>query len=64
MKLEKLLREEGAEETVDAWISGLAGVHARLDGGKKLSKPLKLGLVIKVLKAGEIPLVYAWELDG
>jgi hypothetical protein len=42
-----------------AWRGGLAGVHARLDGGKKLSRPLKLGLVIRVLKAGEcIPAIF------
>lgn len=51
-KLEALLAIDGAEETSDAWRAGLAGVHARLEGGKRLNKPLKLGLVIKVLKAG------------
>ncbi|KAI9639732.1 uncharacterized protein MKK02DRAFT_40057 [Dioszegia hungarica] len=56
-KLEALLQEDGAEETMAAWRGGLAGVHARLDGGKKLSRPLKLGLVIRVLKAG-------WIQDG
>lgn len=53
-KLERLLAEDAAEETMETWMAGLGGVHARLDGGKKLARPLKLGLVIKVLKAGEL----------
>jgi hypothetical protein len=54
-KLEALLQEQGSEETQAAWVGGLAGVHSRLDGCKKLSRPLRLGLVIKVLKAGTCP---------
>lgn len=51
-RLEALLSEEGAEETMAVWTGGLAMVHEKLTSGRKLSRPLRLGLVIKVLKAG------------
>ncbi|RSH87297.1 hypothetical protein EHS25_003206 [Saitozyma podzolica] len=51
-RLETLLAEPGAEETELAWRAGVGGVLGHLNGGKRLSKPLRLGLVIKILRAG------------
>ncbi|GFZ43869.1 hypothetical protein JCM24511_01589 [Saitozyma sp. JCM 24511] len=51
-RLETLLAEPGAEETELAWRAGVGGVLGHLKGGKRLSKPLRLGLVIKILRAG------------
>ncbi|KAL1411517.1 hypothetical protein Q8F55_002478 [Vanrija albida] len=56
-RLEALLSEFGAEESDVAWNAGVGGVHRNLSGGKKLAKGLRLGLVIKVLRAG-------WLRDG
>lgn len=52
-KLEALLADEAAEETLAVWKGGLGVVHAKLTSGKTLTRPLRLGLVIKVLKAGK-----------
>ncbi|WOO80832.1 uncharacterized protein LOC62_03G004360 [Vanrija pseudolonga] len=56
-RLEAVLAEFGAEESDVAWNGGVGGVHRNLSGGKKLAKRLRLGLVIKVLRAG-------WLRDG
>jgi hypothetical protein len=45
-RLETLLAEPGAEETELAWRAGVGGVLGHLKGGKRLSKPLRLGLVV------------------
>lgn len=52
-RLEAMLEEEGAEETLAVWNGGLEKVHEKLTSGRRLLRPLRLGLVIKVLKAGE-----------
>ncbi|KAK1924284.1 hypothetical protein DB88DRAFT_275956 [Papiliotrema laurentii] len=56
-RLETLLREPGAEETEKAWRSGVGGVHDHLTNKRRFTKPIRLGLVIKVLRAG-------WIKDG
>ncbi|CAD6572138.1 MAG: hypothetical protein TREMPRED_000457 [Tremellales sp. Tagirdzhanova-0007] len=52
-RLEKLLLKPGAIESEKAWGAGIGGVYKSLIEGKKLARPLRLGLVIKVLRAGE-----------
>ncbi|RSH83381.1 uncharacterized protein EHS24_007061 [Apiotrichum porosum] len=56
-RLEALLGAFGAEESDIAWNGGVGGVARNLSGGKRLAKGLRLGLVIKVLRAG-------WLRDG
>lgn len=40
-----------------AWNGGLGGVHRNLTGSKRLARGLRLGLVIRILRAG-------WVRDG
>lgn len=41
------MNDPGAEESDEAWVSGVAGVVRNLEGGKRLAKPLRLGLVVR-----------------
>ncbi|WVR07079.1 hypothetical protein IAU60_004118 [Kwoniella sp. DSM 27419] len=56
-RLEWLLKEEGNEEMQRVWDAGVGAVAKHLHAGKRLAKGLRLGLVIKVLKA-------SWIQDG
>ncbi|WWC89286.1 uncharacterized protein L201_004207 [Kwoniella dendrophila CBS 6074] len=56
-KLEIILRDEGSEELKETWENGIERVAKSLHQGRKLAKGLRLGLVIKILKA-------SWIQDG
>ncbi|WVF71490.1 hypothetical protein IAT40_006296 [Kwoniella sp. CBS 6097] len=56
-RLEELLQDEGNEEMQDTWDRGVGQVARHLHAGKKLARGLRLGLVIKILKA-------SWIQDG
>ncbi|WVW83951.1 hypothetical protein I302_105974 [Kwoniella bestiolae CBS 10118] len=56
-KLEDILREEGSEELQENWDAGVSRIARSLHDGKKLITGLRLGLVIKILKA-------SWIQDG
>ncbi|KAI5451879.1 hypothetical protein NCC49_001181 [Naganishia albida] len=57
-RLEALLAEPGAEESEKLWRQGgLEAVWRMLTGSKTLKQPMRLGLVIRILKAG-------WIRDG
>ena len=46
-RLEKLLLKPGAIESEKAWGAGIGGVYKSLIEGKKLARPLRLGLVVR-----------------
>ncbi|OCF40370.1 hypothetical protein I317_05805 [Kwoniella heveanensis CBS 569] len=56
-RLEELLADDGSEELQSNWDKGVGQVARHMHAGKKLAKGLRLGLVIKVLKA-------SWIQDG
>ncbi|WRT66408.1 uncharacterized protein IL334_003364 [Kwoniella shivajii] len=56
-RLEELLAEEGSEELQVNWERGVGMVAKSLHAGKRLARGLRLGLVIKILKA-------SWIQDG
>ncbi|KAG8939665.1 hypothetical protein FRC04_006090 [Tulasnella sp. 424] len=56
-RLEVALNEPGAEENDELWKAYLHSVHDGLVGGKKFKKGIKLGMAVKILKAG-------WLRDG
>ncbi|WWC70026.1 uncharacterized protein I206_103970 [Kwoniella pini CBS 10737] len=56
-RIENILSEEGSEELQSNWQAGIDKVATQLHAGKRLSNGLRLGLVIKILKA-------SWIQDG
>lgn len=46
-RIEKLLVTPGAIESEDVWRNGIRGVYRSLSSGKKLARPLSLGLVVR-----------------
>ncbi|WWC62005.1 uncharacterized protein I303_104592 [Kwoniella dejecticola CBS 10117] len=56
-RIEDLLALEGSEELQSTWVAGIDKVASQLHAGKRLSRGLRLGLVIKILKA-------SWIQDG
>ncbi|KIO24995.1 hypothetical protein M407DRAFT_53455, partial [Tulasnella calospora MUT 4182] len=56
-QLESLLSVSGAEEDDELWKAYLHTVHDGLVGGKRFKKGIKLGVAVKILKAG-------WLRDG
>ncbi|KAL7421640.1 hypothetical protein Q5752_003409 [Cryptotrichosporon argae] len=56
-RLETLLAADGGVESDDAWDMGVRDVVRSLNEGRKLSRGLRLGLIIKVLRA-------SWIRDG
>ncbi|WWC94228.1 hypothetical protein V866_001068 [Kwoniella sp. B9012] len=56
-RLEDVLKEEGSEELQETWENGVGRIARNLHDGKRLARGLRLGLVIKILKA-------SWIQDG
>ncbi|KAK6910046.1 hypothetical protein I203_104075 [Kwoniella mangroviensis CBS 8507] len=56
-RLEDVLKEEGSEELQETWENGVGRIARSLHDGKRLARGLRLGLVIKILKA-------SWIQDG
>ncbi|WVQ67621.1 uncharacterized protein L199_005824 [Kwoniella botswanensis] len=56
-RLENVLKEEGSEELQETWENGVGKIARSLHDGKRLARGLRLGLVIKILKA-------SWIQDG
>ncbi|KAK8864437.1 hypothetical protein IAR55_001686 [Kwoniella newhampshirensis] len=61
-RLEQVLSQDGAEELQETWDAGVGSVARSLHGGKRLAKGLKLGLVIKILRASWIQ-EGLWPID-
>nr|XP_031863299.1 uncharacterized protein CI109_001174 [Kwoniella shandongensis]KAA5530371.1 hypothetical protein CI109_001174 [Kwoniella shandongensis] len=61
-RLEEVLSVDGAEELQETWDQGVGSVARSLHGGKRLAKGLKLGLVIKILRASWIQ-EGLWPID-